>query len=81
MLAGSSVAVWPERADVIVPAVDHEPGPKPGSKIAVVASVVDPFLPPVTSTLPSASTVIVCPSRAAGIACSVENADCAGSNR
>src|SRR5262245_3619259 len=57
MLAGNNVAVCPQRAVVIVPAVDQDPGPNPGSKIAAVFSVVDPFLPPVTSTLPSASIV------------------------
>src|SRR4051794_12119508 len=65
ILAGNRVAVCPHRGDVIVPAVDQDPGPTPGSKIAVVFSVIDPFLPPVTSTLPFASVVIVCSSRAA----------------
>src|SRR6516225_1362357 len=76
-----SVAVWPERAWVIVPADDQDPGPKPGSKLTAVASVVAPFLPPVTSSLPPGREVTVCASRGPGSAASVLNADCAGSNR
>ena len=71
----------PERAAVIVPADDQDPGPSAGLNTIAVASVVVPFLPPVTSSLPFASTVAVCPSRGLGRAPWVLNADCAGSKR
>jgi hypothetical protein len=65
----------------MLPVVDQDPGPNPGSNTTAVARVVEPFLPPVTSSLPSGINVAVCPSRGVGIEASVLNADCAGSNR
>ena len=58
--------LWLQRADVIVPASDQLPGPKPGSNMIAVASVVEPFLPPVTRILPfvPGSVTAVCCSRA-----------------
>src|ERR1044071_3888192 len=44
---GSTVALCPNRAEVIVPAGDQVPFPEDGSKISAVASVVAPFFPPV----------------------------------
>jgi hypothetical protein len=41
-----------EAAWFIVPAWDHEPGPKLGSKLTAVPRIVDPFLPPASSSLP-----------------------------
>jgi hypothetical protein len=78
----SRVAVWAWRAAVIVPADDQLPMLTPGSKRIVVASVVEPFLPPVTRIFPLARTVAVCPSRGPlDSEFSVLNADCTGSNR
>src|SRR5437879_4667433 len=71
MPEGSSVAVCPCRAVVIVPADDQLPGPEAGLNITAVASVVDPLLPPVKRILPFGSSVAVCPSRADGIFASV----------
>ena len=78
---GISVAEWAWRAAVIVPAEVQLPVPDEGLKRTVVASVVVPLLPPVTSRFPLASTVTVCPSRALGSDVWVLNAFCAGSKR
>jgi hypothetical protein len=78
---GKSVAVWPQRGDVMLPVVDQLPGPKPGSKITALASVVVPFLPPANRILPPGNVSAVCPSRGLGIDANVLNADCAGSNK
>jgi hypothetical protein len=45
------------------PADDQLPCPEAGLNNRVVFRVVDPLLPPVSSTLPFASAVAVCPSR------------------
>jgi hypothetical protein len=78
---GNTVALWPNLADVIVPADDQLPLLKPGSKISAVASVVEPFLPPVTRIFPFVfgRTLAVCCSRGPEIDASVENAFCTGS--
>jgi hypothetical protein len=78
---GSSVAEWAWRAAVIVPAEVQLPVPDEGLKRTVVASVVVPLLPPVTSRFPLASTVTVCPSRVLGSDVWELKAFCAGSKR
>jgi hypothetical protein len=62
---GSSNAAWSCRAVVIVPADAQLPDPEAALKSCVVFKTVDPLLPPVTSTLPFANAVAVCPSRVA----------------
>src|SRR5204863_1770510 len=78
---GSTVALCPNRAAVIVPAVDHEPFETLGSKTSAVARTVEPFLPPVTKIFPSVlgRTLAVCCSRGPLIDASVENAFWTGS--
>src|SRR5262245_11607654 len=80
---GSTVALWPERAAVIVPADDQVPFETPGSKTRADARTVEPFLPPVTRIFPFVfgRTTAVCCSRGLLIDASVENAFWAGSNR
>src|SRR5262245_16083132 len=83
MDVGSTVAVCPKRAVVIVPAADQLPFENPGSKIRAVLRTVEPFLPPVTRIFPFefGSALAVCCSRGPLIDASVENAFCDGSNR
>jgi hypothetical protein len=49
---GSTVAEWPTRGVVIVPADDHVPLLTEGSNVMAVARTVDPFLPPVIMIFP-----------------------------
>ncbi|HXJ62926.1 MAG TPA: hypothetical protein VNN79_04150, partial [Actinomycetota bacterium] len=80
----SAVALWPNRAEVIVPASDQLPVLAPGSKISAVASGVEPFFPPVIRIFPFefGSTTAVCCSRGPeDSAFKVLKADCAGSKR
>jgi hypothetical protein len=59
MLVESRVAVWAWRAVVMLPADDQVPLPLDGLNSRVVLSVVVPFFPPVTRTLPFGRTVAV----------------------
>src|SRR6185312_5020778 len=79
--AGSSVAVWPTRTVVIVPADDQVPTLELGLKSCVVASTVLPFFPPVMRMFPFASVVAVCPSRGLDSEFIVLNEDDVGSNK
>src|SRR5580658_2801653 len=63
MPAGSRTAACNWRAVVRVPADDQLPEPDAALNSCVVFKIVDPLLPPATSTFPLASAVAVCPSR------------------
>src|SRR6266540_243776 len=75
--AGSTVALWPNRAEVIVPADDQDPFETAGSKRSAEANTAEPFFPPVTRIFPlvPGSTDAVCCSRGLLIEVSVLKAD------
>jgi len=75
MVDGSNVAVCACRAVVMLPADAQLPEPLAALNSDVVFKTVVPFKPPVTSTLPFASAVAVCASRALDSAVRLLQAD------